>query len=207
MPKTARRPKVSLRSGTCRSCRPKPQCQARRSPRRFCPACAARRSARGLKRRKSGLRSEWSRRASCRARTAKAARARRCCGRSRTPQALLRGCTVRRARRLPPCIAARRRRFPQWCAGRSQSAQAARKASAFRCFLRPAPLCFAGGPFPALRRGHFSLPLRRTSAVRQLLRPRLRQKARFPRRGTLHQALRSPARACECAFVFRSSPR
>ena len=85
-------------------------------------------------------------------------------------------------------------------------AQAARKASAFRCFLRPAPLCFAGDPFPALRRGHFSLPLRRTSAVRQLLRPRLRQKARFPQRGTLPQALRSPARAHECAFVFRSSP-
>ena len=133
--------RVSLRSGTCRSCRPKPQCQARRSPRRFCPACAARRSARGLKRRKSGLRSEWSRRASCRVRTAKAVRARRCCGRSRTPQALLRGCTVRRAQRLPPCIAARRRRFPQWCAQVRQSADCCWKRLRFSNFCVSSGCC------------------------------------------------------------------
>ena len=151
------------------------------------------------------MRSEWFHRASCRVRTAKSGTRKALLRRSRTPASLLRGCTVRRARRLPPCIAARRRLSVM--VRRSEPKRpSCTESVCVSVLLRPAPLLLCGRSFSALRRGHFFAFFAANICCAAALRPRLRQKARFPQRGTLSLKRSSPAQARECAFDFRSSP-
>ncbi len=146
------------------------------------------------------MRSEWFHRASCRVRTAKAARARRCCG-GHVPASLLRGCTVRRARRLPPCIAARRRLSVMVRRSEPKRPSCTESVCVSVLFASSsALLCFGRSFSGALRRGHFFAFFAANICCAAALRPRLRQKARFPQRGNASSKACSPCSSTRMRF-------